>query len=156
MDVANAMNYLHNQSPEPILHRDLKSSNMLVTEDLRIKVSDFGLARVKDNRYKPTHPLDVCIQAPEVLQSRMVYTEKSDTYSYGLLLWELVTVKVPYEGMNPQDIVVGVLTKQMRPTLPCNCSTPLRILIERCWDETPQNRPTFQDIIKELRAMTEI
>jgi serine/threonine protein kinase len=105
MDVACGMNYLHKQSPEPVLHRqvdilvnfdsltsfsiirDLKSSNLLVTEDLRIKVSDFGLARVKDSRYRPQHPLDIRIQAPEILAARvpsnMEYTEKSDIYSYG-------------------------------------------------------------------------
>jgi ankyrin repeat protein len=157
LDVACGMNYLHKQTPEPILHRDLKSSNLLVTEDLRVKVSDFGLARVKDNRYRPINPLDISIQAPEVLRApppaRMVYTEKSDIYSFGLLLWELYTVRVPFSDMDAQDVAMGVLTKKLRPTIPTTCPPQLSCLMERCWDDDPNNRPSFQDIVQELRIM---
>eukprot|EP00026_Physarum_polycephalum_P003213 Phypoly_transcript_03223.p1 GENE.Phypoly_transcript_03223~~Phypoly_transcript_03223.p1 ORF type:complete len:636 (-),score=101.66 Phypoly_transcript_03223:501-2408(-) len=153
MDVACGMNYLHKQAPEPILHRDLKSSNLLVTEDLRIKVSDFGLARVKDGAFRVRNPLDITIQAPEVLKSRPTrYTEKSDIYSFGLLLWEIVTGQPLFENMEPKKIAAEVL-KGVRPKIPPSCPEPLSGLMSRCWDEDPQLRPIFQEIVKELRTL---
>jgi len=156
MDVACGMNYLHKQLPVPILHRDLKSSNLLVTEDLKIKVSDFGLARVKDGAFKVRNRVDISIQAPEVLRVRPVrFTEKSDIYSYGLLLWELVAAKPVFEQMDPKKVAQEVL-KNVRPPIPTSCPEPLSVLMSRCWDEDPQVRPTFQEIVKELRLLVNL
>lgn len=156
MDVACGMNYLHKQAREPILHRDLKSTNLLVTEDFHVKVSDFGLARVKDSTSFRRTPLDISIQAPEVLRSKgqryIHYTEKSDVFSYGLLLWEIFCHAIPFEGVDPQHIAAKVLSKT-RPEVPPSLPLSLRGLMTRCWDEDPQVRPAFQEIVRELRVL---
>lgn len=87
----------------PIIHRDLKSENLLVTNNWRIKLTDFGLSRFKDPTYNythPQHPFDVTIAAPEVLDQNHL-SEKADIYSYALIALELHTRKKPFEGKNP-------------------------------------------------------
>lgn len=105
----------------PILHRDMKSENLLVTNNWRIKLTDFGLSRLKDPAYSythPQHPFDVTIAAPEgtlnlmgpftppdaiicVVLDNNHLSEKADIYSYALVALELHTRKKPFEGKNP-------------------------------------------------------
>ncbi|OAE23955.1 hypothetical protein AXG93_1217s1680 [Marchantia polymorpha subsp. ruderalis] len=115
LDIALGMNYLHNRSP-PILHRDLKSSNLLVTEHWRVKVGDFGLSRLKSSRYLTRNSDKGTAQwmAPEVLRDEP-YSEKSDVYSFGIILWELATRKIPWGEMSILEVVgaVGMLDRRL-------------------------------------------
>ncbi|MQL87017.1 hypothetical protein Taro_019552 [Colocasia esculenta] len=100
LDIARGMNYLHCCNPT-IVHRDLKSSNLLVDKNWTVKVGDFGLSRLKRDTYLTTNTGKGTPQwmAPEVLRNEPS-DEKSDVYSYGVILWELVTEKIPWDNLN--------------------------------------------------------
>ncbi|XWS18504.1 hypothetical protein CRYUN_Cryun32bG0049600 [Craigia yunnanensis] len=97
---ARGMNYLHHCNP-PIIHRDLKSSNLLVDKNWIVKVGDFGLSRLKHETYLTTKTGKETPQwmAPEVLRNEPS-DEKSDVYSLGVILWELATEKIPWDNLN--------------------------------------------------------
>ncbi|XP_055814192.1 uncharacterized protein LOC129883576 isoform X2 [Solanum dulcamara] len=107
LDVARGMNYLHHLTP-PIVHRDLKSSNLLVDKNWNVKVGDFGLSRLKHETYLATKTGKGTPQwmAPEVLRNDSS-DEKSDVYSFGVILWELATEKIPWDSLNTMQLVAG-------------------------------------------------
>ena len=152
MDAAKGMNYLHTYSP-PIIHRDLKSYNLLVDTNFRVKVTDFGLAKFNvENDITNTFCGTLPWTAPEVFRGTG-YSEKCDIYSYGVVLWELITRKEPYSGMNKPDIIVGVSQKGLRPIIPDNCPLPYSQLITDCWKEEPSQRPSFSEILHRLEQL---
>ncbi|KAE8682024.1 Serine/threonine-protein kinase CTR1 [Hibiscus syriacus] len=120
LDVARGMNYLHQLKP-PIVHRDLKSPNLLVDSNYTVKVCDFGLSRSKENTFLSSKTAAGTPEwmAPEVLCDENS-NEKSDVYSFGVVLWELMTLQQPWKQLNPQQ---GPTVDQIR--LPRNPSTPL-------------------------------
>jgi serine/threonine protein kinase len=106
LDTAKGMNYLHLFKP-PIIHRDLKSPNLLVDSHFNVKIADFGLARIKAQLM--TGNLGTCqYMAPEVITSAS-YSEKADVYSYGVVVWEVLTRQAPWQGMQPMQIAYGVV-----------------------------------------------
>ncbi|GAM26026.1 hypothetical protein SAMD00019534_092010, partial [Acytostelium subglobosum LB1] len=152
LDIAKGMNYLHCCDPI-IIHRDLKSHNLLVDEHFRVKISDFGLStRFKQHLDKKTTMTPVgtpCWTAPEVLRNDP-YTEKADIFSYAIVLWELATREDPYEGMPTFQIVISVGQHKLRPIMPAHVPAPFTRLITECWSEDPSQRPSFNDIVKRL------
>ncbi|KAI9117906.1 hypothetical protein K1719_011048 [Acacia pycnantha] len=105
LDVAKGMNYLHHRNP-PIVHRDLKSSNLLVDKNWTVKVGDFGLSRLKDGTFLNTISGRGTPQwmAPEVLRNEPS-NEKCDVFSFGVILWELMTQSVPWNNLNSLQVV---------------------------------------------------
>jgi len=162
-DAARGCAYLH---ASEVVHRDLKSANLLVTDDLRVKVADFGLARVKARAQTMTGQMGTMQwMAPEVLSSCR-YTEKADVYSFGIILWELLARGCPYEEVEEQGVTqiaaaLAVLRDGLRPRLPMPREArpcpgiPLAFeeLMQRCWAAEPQLRPPFADALVELEAM---
>lgn len=145
-DTALGMNYLHSFQP-PILHRDLKSPNLLVDMSYAIKISDFGLARVRAHFQTMTGNCGTTQwMAPEVLAAEK-YTEKADVFSYGVVVWETVTRQCPYEGLSQIQAALGVLNNNLRPTIPATCPPLLRKLMTLCWVSKPEERPTFEAIL---------
>ncbi|CAI0466968.1 unnamed protein product [Linum tenue] len=104
---ARGMNYLHHFNP-PIVHRDLKSSNLLVDKNWTVKVGDFGLSRLKHKTFLTTKSGKGTPQwmAPEVLRNE-ASDEKSDIYSFGVILWELATEKIPWDNLNSMQVLDG-------------------------------------------------
>jgi len=104
--MALAIQYLHTKN---ILHCDLKSQNILLTEDWQVKICDFGLARYKDKFKRDNHGKvgTPHWMAPEILRNEK-YTEAADVYSFGVILWELVTCEIPHRGRSVPQIVGSV------------------------------------------------
>ncbi|ANM69851.1 Protein kinase domain [Arabidopsis thaliana x Arabidopsis arenosa] len=152
-DIARGMNYLHHCTP-PIIHRDLKSSNLLVDKNWTVKVADFGLSRIKHETYLTTKTGRGTPQwmAPEVLRNEAA-DEKSDVYSFGVILWELVTEKIPWESLNAMQVIGAVGFMNQRLEVPKNVDPQWISLMESCWHSEPQDRPSFQEIMEKLREL---
>uniref|UniRef100_A0A0D9XVA2 non-specific serine/threonine protein kinase n=1 Tax=Leersia perrieri TaxID=77586 RepID=A0A0D9XVA2_9ORYZ len=153
IDIARGMNYLHNSSP-PIVHRDLKSSNLLVDKNWTVKVADFGLSRLKLETFLTTKTGKGTPQwmAPEVLRNEPS-NEKSDVYSFGVILWEIVTQKIPWDNLNTMQVVGAVGFMDHRLDIPSDVDPQWASMIERCWDSDPQRRPSFQELLDQLRDL---
>jgi len=151
IDVSKGMNYLHQNN---IIHRDLKTANLLMDENEVVKVADFGVARVKVQSGVMTAETGTYRwMAPEVIEHKP-YDHKADVFSFGIMLWELLTGKVPYEYLTPLQAAVGVVQKGLRPTMPKNANPKLAALIERCWKQDPTERPDFSEILEILQQLS--
>ncbi|XP_022721786.1 probable serine/threonine-protein kinase DDB_G0282963 isoform X1 [Durio zibethinus] len=153
LDIARGMNYLHHFNP-PIIHRDLKSSNLLVDKNWTVKVGDFGLSRLKHETYLTTKTGKGTPQwmAPEVLRNEPS-DEKSDVYSFGVILWELATEKIPWDNLNSMQVIGAVGFMNQRLEIPKEIDPRWASIMESCWHSDPQYRPTFQELLDKLRDL---
>ncbi|KAH7429681.1 hypothetical protein KP509_09G061300 [Ceratopteris richardii] len=159
IDISKGMDYLHQNN---IIHRDLKAANLLMDEHEVVKVADFGVARVQAQGGVMTAETGTYRwMAPEVIEHKP-YDHKADVFSFGIVLWELLTGKLPYDYLTPLQAAVGVVQKGLRPTIPKNTHPKLAELLESCWQQDPKLRPEFsqitailKDIYKEVNAEEE-
>ena len=148
LEVAQGINYLHSFKP-PILHRDLKSLNILLDKNYIVKIADFGWARLRNNHMTKKRGTFQWM-APEVI-SKDNYTEKADVYSFGIILWEFWSKDPPYKGISAKEVAVKVKNNpKYRPTIPSDVPEEIAELMKFCWDADPEKRPTFLEIIKFL------
>ncbi|KAF9682055.1 hypothetical protein SADUNF_Sadunf05G0068500 [Salix dunnii] len=157
MDAAFGMEYLHSKN---IVHFDLKCDNLLVNlKDPQrpiCKVGDFGLSKIKRNTLvsggvRGTLPW----MAPELLNgSSNKVSEKVDVFSFGIVLWEILTGEEPYANMHYGAIIGGIVNNTLRPTIPSYCDSEWGILMEQCWAPNPAVRPAFTEIASRLRIMS--
>ncbi|XP_043718271.1 probable serine/threonine-protein kinase DDB_G0282963 isoform X2 [Telopea speciosissima] len=153
LDVARGMNYLHNRNP-PIVHRDLKSSNLLVDKNWTVKVGDFGLSKLKDATFLTAKSGGGTPQwmAPEVLRNEPS-DEKSDVFSFGVILWELMTESIPWAHLNSLQVVGVVGFMDRRLDIPEGLDPRVSSIIHDCWQSDPDCRPSFKDIIIRTREL---
>eukprot|EP00193_Tetraselmis_chui_P020973 CAMPEP_0177795104 /NCGR_PEP_ID=MMETSP0491_2-20121128/26032_1 /TAXON_ID=63592 /ORGANISM="Tetraselmis chuii, Strain PLY429" /LENGTH=866 /DNA_ID=CAMNT_0019317867 /DNA_START=27 /DNA_END=2627 /DNA_ORIENTATION=- len=151
LDVALGMRYLHSRKPL-IVHRDLKSPNLLVAKDWTVRLCDFGLSKLKSNTFLSTKSTGGTPEwmAPEVLRNEPA-NEKSDVYSFAVIMWELMFYKEPWHGTRPMQVVFAVGSINKRLPLPFD--TPLNSLIEDCWLGDPEARPSFEHIYERLKQL---
>jgi len=152
-DVAKGMNYLHKRNP-PIVHRDLKSPNLLVDKKYTVKVCDFGLSRLKANTFLSSKTAAGTPEwmAPEVLRDEPS-NEKSDVYSFGVILWEIMTLQQPWSNLNPAQVVAAVGFKGRRLDIPSSVDPKVAAVIESCWAREPWRRPSFASIMESLKPL---
>ncbi|KAK6796573.1 hypothetical protein RDI58_004274 [Solanum bulbocastanum] len=133
-DVSKGMNYLHQNN---IIHRDLKTANLLMDEHGAVKVGDFGVARVQAQTGVIEHrPID----------------HKADVFSFGIMLWELLSGEIPYAHLTPAAI--GVVQQGLRPRIPEHVHPKLVELVEKCWQQDSTQRPDFSEILDILKCLT--
>ncbi|KAG6401671.1 hypothetical protein SASPL_138535 [Salvia splendens] len=152
LDIAHGMQYLHARG---ILHRDLKSENLLLDEDMCVKVADFGISCLETQcgsakGFTGTYRW----MAPEMIKEKH-HTKKVDVYSFGIVMWELLTALVPFDDMTPEQAAFAVCQKNARPPLPSKCPIAFSRLIRRCWSGNPDKRPHFDEIVSTLESYTE-
>lgn len=149
--IALGINHLHRQIPQ-VIHRDLKPTNVLLDETLNPKICDFGQARVREEGM-----IDMTINvgspaymAPEVLTAN-AYGSQCDWYSFGMILYEIVCSKPPWDGMAHAQILTKV-AQGKKPKCPHGCPPPLKRLLKRCWEKNPSKRATFDEIADGIDA----
>lgn len=159
IQIARGMHYLHYEAPISLIHRDLKSSNVLLSESYAdssvkgLKITDFGLAREVYKTTRMSTAGTYAWMAPEVIKSS-TFSKASDVWSYGVLLWELLTGETPYKGFDALAVAYGVAVNKLTLPIPSTCPSPFSSLMEACWSPDPHKRPTFVRILLELDQIT--
>ncbi|WKY03265.1 hypothetical protein Q1695_004758 [Nippostrongylus brasiliensis] len=149
IDVAVGLTYLHTKG---CMHRDIACRNCLI--DLKnnvVKITDFGLSKVAESyNIPPTEKLPIRWQAPEVVLTRF-YTEKSDVYSYGILLWEIFhNGSTPYKQFTNKEVRLKVSNPQFRPSIDPNVPIVAYRVMKACWRGNPKKRPKMADAARYL------
>jgi len=146
IQIASALDYLHSQTPA-VVHRDVKSHNVLVTDHFEMKLCDFGLVSTKvATAGTPAY------MAPELLRSGL-FSRKVDIFAFAVLSWEMFSRSIPFASWDAQEIRTYILDgkrlKLPHSGYPKQCGK----LIDRCWDEDPDRRPEFSAIVRALKRI---
>ncbi|XP_034712606.1 tyrosine-protein kinase receptor TYRO3 isoform X2 [Etheostoma cragini] len=153
IDIAAGMDYLSSQG---FLHRDLAARNCMLGDDLRVCVADFGLSKkiYSNNYYRQRVAIRVPIKwmAMESL-SESVYTSKTDVWSFGVTMWEIVSRgRTPYPGVPNHELLELLLTgHRLKP--PEDCDHKLYEVMQSCWDKEPTCRPGFGELCETLKGL---
>ena len=149
LDSAVGMAFLHEAG---ILHRDLKTGNLLVDDNWRVAVVDFGISRMIDLSMSKKSIGTPIYSAPEILWGKS-YSFSADVYSFAFVIWELLSREVPYKQHKQAYIINGVCNDGLRPPEPKDCPKALWQLIRQCWAEDPADRPAFPTIVATLQRL---
>lgn len=152
--IARGMLFLHSQEM-PIIHQDLRCSNIVLKEDFTPVITDLGMAT--NGPTEPRDDLNPMYQSPEVILRREKACQKSDVYSFSILMWAILTGKIPWQGLNPWVAQRHLELKKRLPVPKLWSKWPgmecYVDLMQRCWAEERQDRPTFREIVQELERI---
>ena len=154
LDIAQGLAFLHASTPI-ILHRDLKSHNILLDSHRRAKIADFGLSRVKQESRSSRSQQQDCVgtvawMAPELFKRRAKYVAGSDMYSFGMILWELSTRALPWEDAHGNQSIIKWVCEGEREDIPPMTPPPIATLIKQCWEAEPGGRPSAAQALRTL------
>ncbi|GFZ04710.1 protein kinase superfamily protein [Actinidia rufa] len=151
LDLSRGLNYLHSKK---IVHRDVKTENMLLDTHRTLKIADFGVARVEAQ-----NPRDMTgetgtlgYMAPEVLDGKP-YNRKCDVYSFGICLWEIYCCDMPYADLSFAEVSSAVVRQNLRPEIPRCCPGSLASIMRKCWDANPEKRPEMDEVVRLLETI---
>ncbi|KAK8511099.1 hypothetical protein V6N13_013511 [Hibiscus sabdariffa] len=151
LDLSRGLSYLHSRK---IVHRDVKTENMLLDAQRNLKIADFGVARVEAQ-----NPQDMTgetgtlgYMAPEVLDGKP-YNRRCDVYSFGICLWEIYCCDMPYPDLSFADVSSAVVRQNLRPEIPRCCPSSLANIMRKCWDANPEKRPEMDEVVRMLEAV---
>ncbi|XP_043244111.1 mitogen-activated protein kinase kinase kinase 10-like [Amphibalanus amphitrite] len=162
MQIATGMNYLHHEGPISLIHRDLKSSNVLISERLdspedfrrvTLKITDFGLAREINRTTRMTQAGTYAWMAPEAIEFS-TFSKAGDVWSFGVVLWELLTGETPYRGIDALAVAYGVASHKLSLPVPSTCPAGWRELMLSCWSLDQHLRPTFEQLLVKLQDIS--
>ena len=162
MEISKGLDYLHSCKPS-VIHRDVKSSNVLIDDKGHAKLNDFGLARVKQSTRSMIRSLvgTVNWQAPELWHPKPSYTSSVDIFSAALVFWEVLQwhlpkKKYPWEGQNEHFIYDQVGNKKLRPSLngfKKQWGSDIIDLIEHMWSHDSKQRPSAHQVVEQLQII---
>ncbi|KAF9976997.1 hypothetical protein BGZ73_007303 [Actinomortierella ambigua] len=149
-EVVRGLTYIHYKN---VLHRDLKSMNVLLTSQMEVKLCDFGMAIIKTrsaSRSTSSAKGTLRWMAPELFTARPIYSTKSDVYALGMVMWELASdCTVPFQQQMDNYTVMGLVKNGEREVIPDDTPLDYRQWIERCWEQDPDVRPEAKDMVTE-------
>ena len=152
--IARGMKYLHDRN---IMHRDIKAGNILIGDNYHPLITDFGMSKIFDIGHSKSQSQNggtFSYMAPEVIKD-CLYDRKADVYSFGILMYEIVTDSVAYPDLENGTIKEyefknKVANENLRPKFKTPIKRSIQNLIEQCWSNNPDERPTFNEIYKKL------
>jgi serine/threonine protein kinase len=152
LDMSIGLAFLHTEN---ILHQDLNSLNVLLDNQYRAKLADFGLSKIKLESSRTT---SVPVQsvgtlpwrAPELLERGSKYNAACDMYRLGMTLWELSSGKLPFADAQDSDQIVAWVLQGKQETIPTETPEYLKVTIEACWSQVPSRRPTATQVVSAL------
>ncbi len=161
LDIAYGLKYLHDRH---ILHRDLKSTNVLLNKEFNAQICGFELEKVKMEMASRSQATSgqfsvgtILWMAPELFEGEAKFSEASDVYAYGMTLYEILSHKIPFEekleGRDPNFMVRKWIGKGVRPNLPPGRPVEYKELIKACWEQVPLKRPMAQKTIWHLEQL---
>eukprot|EP01137_Pigoraptor_chileana_P037482 Opistho-2@34630 len=157
LDAARGIQYLHTNNPI-VLHCDLKAANLLVGDNYIVKVADFGLTKIAKKGMRAKNGSHL-YASPEALRG-CEYTVESDVYSFGIVMWEVLTAKIPYSDKlcshSIESVVHSIVESDIRPTIPRTPHTRYTAVMTQCWQKDPSKRPGIADVATQLDRMIEI
>uniref|UniRef100_A0A671XAA8 Mitogen-activated protein kinase kinase kinase 7 n=1 Tax=Sparus aurata TaxID=8175 RepID=A0A671XAA8_SPAAU len=146
LQCAQGVAYLHAMKPKALIHRDLKPPNLLlVARGTVLKICDFGTA-CDIQTYMTNNKGSAAWMAPEVFEGSN-YSEKCDVFSWGIILWEVITRKKPFDEIGGSAFcIMWAVHRGTRPPLIKDLPEPIETLMTRCWDKEPSQRPSMEEV----------
>eukprot|EP00064_Thunnus_orientalis_P009703 superscaffoldBa00001248_g9729 len=146
LQCAKGVAYLHAMKPKALIHRDLKPPNLLlVSRGTVLKICDFGTA-CDIQTYMTNNKGSAAWMAPEVFEGSN-YSEKCDVFSWGIILWEVITRKKPFDEIGGSAFcIMWAVHRGTRPPLIKDLPEPIETLMTRCWDKEPSQRPSMEEV----------
>lgn len=155
--IASALAFLHSNE---VLHRDLKPQNILLDANLYPKIADFGLSKINSMNNNDTLSGQstsemkgtLIYMSPEIIESSK-YTPACDVYAFSIIVYQLITKLKPYPNIRTEYNLMNAVTKnRMRPVMPDSIPGVYKKMIEKCWEQSPELRPSFEQIKKDLKT----
>jgi len=149
LETAKGMGFIHSRG---IVHRDIKSDNILLDENLTVKICDFGLSKLKDSTLSKSGSFEgtLIYRAPETFGSHCTF--ESDIYSMGMVFWEIATGRVPFENTKATSLAKAI---KQGETIPLDLPPEYSRIITDCWNKNPSQRPKIYQIIEQLELLVQ-